>query len=91
MNLAFLLNFVKVIYVVFYCQLILLFQEKSGENGNVNTSVILVHKLVSVLESIEKLPIYLYDSPGSCYGLQVCFRFVISVYGSVAFNLLGLW
>ncbi|XP_075224551.1 ubiquitin fusion-degradation 4-like isoform X4 [Lycorma delicatula] len=50
------------------------FKEKSGENGNVNTSVILVHKLVSVLESIEKLPVYLYDSPGSCYGLQILTR-----------------
>lgn len=31
----------------------------------------LVRKLVSVLESIEKLPVYTYDSPGTGYGLQV--------------------
>jgi hypothetical protein len=29
----------------------------------------LLHKLVSLLESIEKLPLYLYDAPGS-YNLQ---------------------
>ncbi|XP_054264078.1 E3 ubiquitin-protein ligase HECTD1-like [Macrosteles quadrilineatus] len=50
------------------------FKDKAGENGNVNTAMILVHKLVSVLESIEKMPIYLYDSPGSCYGLQILTR-----------------
>ncbi|XP_053207496.1 E3 ubiquitin-protein ligase HECTD1-like isoform X2 [Panonychus citri] len=31
----------------------------------------LVPKLVAVLESIEKLPVYIYDSPGSGYGLQI--------------------
>lgn len=36
-----------------------------------SSAKILVHKLVSVLESIEKLPVYLYDTPGSGYGLQV--------------------
>lgn len=36
-----------------------------------NSAKILVQKLVSVLESIEKLPVYLYDTPGSGYGLQV--------------------
>ncbi|XP_046664774.1 E3 ubiquitin-protein ligase HECTD1 isoform X3 [Homalodisca vitripennis] len=50
------------------------FKEKAGENENVNTAMILVHKLVSVLESIEKMPVYLYDSPGSCYGLQILTR-----------------
>ena len=30
-----------------------------------------MHKLISVLESIEKLPVYIYDPPGSGYGLQV--------------------
>lgn len=34
----------------------------------------LVRKLVSVLESIEKLPIYLYDSSTSGYGLQILTR-----------------
>lgn len=49
-------------------------QEKVDDNENVNTAIILVHKLVSVLESIEKVPVLLYDSPGSCYGLQVSSR-----------------
>ncbi|XP_058125549.1 E3 ubiquitin-protein ligase Ufd4 isoform X1 [Anopheles coustani] len=40
---------------------------KSGKN----TASILVQKLVAVLESIEKLPIYIYDSPGGSYGLQI--------------------
>ncbi|XP_026465706.1 E3 ubiquitin-protein ligase Ufd4 isoform X4 [Ctenocephalides felis] len=35
---------------------------------------ILVQKLVSVLESIEKLPIYTYDTPGTGYGLQILTR-----------------
>ena len=34
-------------------------------------SVMLIRKLVAVLESIERLPMFLYDSPGSSYGLQV--------------------
>lgn len=46
------------------------FQTKDT-NKEPNSAKILVHKLVSVLESIEKLPVYLYDTPGSGYGLQV--------------------
>lgn len=34
-------------------------------------SVAFVRKLISVLESIEKLPVFVYDAPGSSYGLQV--------------------
>ena len=34
-------------------------------------TVALVRKLVLVLESIEKLPVYTYDTTGSGYGLQV--------------------
>lgn len=41
-----------------------------SKNGK-NTAGILVQKLVSVLESIEKLPIYMYDSPGGSFGLQI--------------------
>lgn len=41
-------------------------------NKEHNSAKILVHKLISVLESIEKLPVYLYDTPGLGYGLQVC-------------------
>ncbi|XP_053980010.1 E3 ubiquitin-protein ligase HECTD1 isoform X2 [Hylaeus volcanicus] len=43
-------------------------------NKEYNSAKILVHKLVSVLESIEKLPVYLYDTPGSGYGLQILTR-----------------
>ncbi|XP_076765916.1 ubiquitin fusion-degradation 4-like isoform X3 [Xylocopa sonorina] len=43
-------------------------------NKEHNSAKILVHKLVSVLESIEKLPVYLYDTPGSGYGLQILTR-----------------
>lgn len=50
------------------------FKKKGGDAGNVNFAAILVHKLVSVLESIEKLPVYLYESPGSCFGLQILTR-----------------
>ncbi|XP_065207160.1 E3 ubiquitin-protein ligase HECTD1 isoform X3 [Planococcus citri] len=39
-----------------------------------NSAAILVHKLISVLESIEKLPVYIYDPPGSGYGLQTLTR-----------------
>uniref|UniRef100_A0A1Y1M238 E3 ubiquitin-protein ligase n=1 Tax=Photinus pyralis TaxID=7054 RepID=A0A1Y1M238_PHOPY len=48
------------------------FKEKSNEEQN--SLAILVHKLIAVLESIEKLPVYLYDSPGSGYGLQILTR-----------------
>jgi len=41
------------------------------EMGKDELAEALVKKLVSVLESIEKLPIYMYDSPGTCYGLQI--------------------
>lgn len=46
------------------------FQSRDTAKGD-NFAKILVQKLVSVLESIEKLPVYLYDTPGSGYGLQV--------------------
>lgn len=36
-----------------------------------NTASILVQKLVAVLESTEKLPVFVYDAPGSGYGLQI--------------------
>jgi len=48
-----------------------LVQNRDGDGDSINSATILVHKLVSVLESIEKLPVYLYDTPGSGYGLQV--------------------
>ncbi|XP_011314687.1 E3 ubiquitin-protein ligase HECTD1 isoform X8 [Fopius arisanus] len=48
------------------------FRSKDTNDGN--SAKILVQKLVSVLESIEKLPVYLYDTPGSGYGLQILTR-----------------
>ena len=39
--------------------------------SSVPLAVALVRKLVAVLESIDKLPVYTYDSPGAGYGLQV--------------------
>ncbi|EDW64541.1 E3 ubiquitin-protein ligase Ufd4 [Drosophila virilis] len=36
-----------------------------------NTASILIQKLVAVLESTEKLPLFLYDAPGTGYGLQI--------------------
>lgn len=37
-------------------------------------AVALVRKLIAVLESIERLPLHLYDTPGSSYNLQVTFH-----------------
>nr|XP_014275679.1 E3 ubiquitin-protein ligase HECTD1 isoform X5 [Halyomorpha halys] len=51
-----------------------LFKSKVQDGGNQRAAVILVHKLVSVLESIEKLPLYQYENPGSCFGLQILTR-----------------
>ena len=44
------------------------------ELGSEELSAALVKKLIAVLESLEKLPVYLYDSPGSSYGLQILTR-----------------
>lgn len=52
------------------------FRNKTNEEENESISI-LVHKLIAVLESIEKLPVYLYDNPssaGSGYGLQILTR-----------------
>ncbi|KAL3265554.1 hypothetical protein HHI36_009759 [Cryptolaemus montrouzieri] len=48
------------------------FKNKSCDDHSSVT--ILVHKLISVLESIEKLPVYLYDSPGYGHSLQILTR-----------------
>lgn len=47
---------------------------KAKDTNDGNSAKVLVQKLVSVLESIEKLPVYLYDTPGSGYGLQILTR-----------------
>ncbi|KAJ6649764.1 E3 ubiquitin-protein ligase Ufd4 [Pseudolycoriella hygida] len=47
-------------------------QNRASKDDDVrNTASILVQKLVSVLESTEKLPVFMYDAPGSGYGLQI--------------------
>lgn len=48
-----------------------IFGEGTESNNAKNTASILIQKLVSVLESTEKLPVYLYDAPGTSYGLQI--------------------
>lgn len=48
------------------------FKQRPSEGKS--SASILVQKLIAVLESIEKLPVYLYDTPGSGYGLQILTR-----------------
>ena len=43
-------------------------------NNNQNCLLILIKKLVTVLENVEKLPIYLYDGQSSVFGLQMLTR-----------------
>ncbi|XP_035233746.1 LOW QUALITY PROTEIN: E3 ubiquitin-protein ligase HECTD1-like, partial [Stegodyphus dumicola] len=50
------------------------FSEQVSSVSNTLPSVALVQKLVAVLESIEKLPVYLYDTNGSGNGLQILTR-----------------
>lgn len=47
---------------------------KENDEGGKGTTAVLVQKLIAVLESIEKLPVYLYDNPGAAYGLQILTR-----------------
>lgn len=42
-----------------------------GGHRSIPPAVALVRKLVAVLESIERLPVYSYDSSSAGYGLQV--------------------
>ncbi|XP_037958310.1 E3 ubiquitin-protein ligase Ufd4 isoform X2 [Teleopsis dalmanni] len=46
-------------------------KDRDEEDINKTTANILVQKLVAVLESTEKLPVYVYDAPGTGYGLQI--------------------
>ncbi|VVC42226.1 Hypothetical protein CINCED_3A002842 [Cinara cedri] len=50
------------------------FKEKKNEKNVETCASVLVHKLISVLESIERLPVYLYESPGAFHGLQILSR-----------------
>jgi E3 ubiquitin-protein ligase HECTD1 len=57
-----------------------------------NTATILVQKLVAVLESIEKLPVHLYDSPIGGYGIQILtkrLRFRLERSGDTLFDRSG--
>ncbi|XP_072425082.1 E3 ubiquitin-protein ligase HECTD1 isoform X5 [Chiloscyllium punctatum] len=47
------------------------FSENEDEESQ--PAVALVRKLIAVLESIERLPLHLYDTPGSSYNLQSAF------------------
>ena len=46
-------------------------KERNFDGAKINPGMALVKKLVSVLETIEKLPVLLYESSGANYGLQV--------------------
>ncbi|KAG5675368.1 hypothetical protein PVAND_005277 [Polypedilum vanderplanki] len=57
-----------------------------------STASILIQKLVAVLESIEKLPVYLYDSPIGGYGIQILtkrLRFRLERSGDTLFDRSG--
>uniref|UniRef100_UPI00358E560E E3 ubiquitin-protein ligase HECTD1-like n=1 Tax=Myxine glutinosa TaxID=7769 RepID=UPI00358E560E len=47
---------------------------KTDGDGGSHLAKALVRKLISVLESIERLPLYQYDMPGTVYNLQVLTR-----------------
>ncbi|XP_069182470.1 E3 ubiquitin-protein ligase HECTD1 isoform X17 [Procambarus clarkii] len=49
-------------------------EESATISSSVSPGTQLVRKLVSVLESAEKLPLYIYDVPGAGSGLQVLSR-----------------
>lgn len=54
-----------------------IFAEIFGEESAawpVSPAVLLVRKIVAVLESVEKLPHYFYETPGSSFGLQLLNR-----------------
>ncbi|XP_058522281.1 E3 ubiquitin-protein ligase HECTD1 isoform X9 [Ochotona princeps] len=45
-----------------------------NEDDESRPAVALIRKLIAVLESIERLPLHLYDAPGSTYNLQILTR-----------------
>ncbi|XP_056283262.1 E3 ubiquitin-protein ligase HECTD1 isoform X2 [Pseudoliparis swirei] len=45
-----------------------------NEDDESRPAVALIRKLIAVLESIERLPLHLYDMPGSTYNLQILTR-----------------
>ncbi|XP_055309566.1 E3 ubiquitin-protein ligase Ufd4 isoform X3 [Sitodiplosis mosellana] len=55
----------------FHKQRVAIFKQCILNNAKNDTASMLVQKLVAVLESTEKLPVYVYDGHGSGYGLQI--------------------
>lgn len=55
----------------FHKQRVAIFKQCILNTMKSDTASILVQKLVAVLESTEKLPVYVYDGHGSGYGLQI--------------------
>uniref|UniRef100_A0A673IW01 E3 ubiquitin-protein ligase n=1 Tax=Sinocyclocheilus rhinocerous TaxID=307959 RepID=A0A673IW01_9TELE len=45
-----------------------------NEDDESRPAVALIRKLIAVLESIERLPLHLYDTPGATYNLQILTR-----------------
>ncbi|XP_062824303.1 E3 ubiquitin-protein ligase HECTD1 isoform X9 [Anolis carolinensis] len=45
-----------------------------NEDDESRPAIALIRKLIAVLESIERLPLHLYDTPGSTYNLQILTR-----------------
>ncbi|XP_051578204.1 E3 ubiquitin-protein ligase HECTD1-like isoform X5 [Myxocyprinus asiaticus] len=45
-----------------------------NEDDESRPAVALIRKLIAVLESIERLPLHLFDTPGSTYNLQILTR-----------------
>ncbi|PIK60002.1 putative E3 ubiquitin-protein ligase HECTD1 isoform X1 [Apostichopus japonicus] len=50
------------------------FKSSSNDDDDSSSAIVLVRKLIAVLESIEKLPLFLYDAAGAACGLQVLTR-----------------
>lgn len=67
---------ISICYFITYLSHVII-QEKRNEKNTESCASVLVQKLISVLESIERLPVYLYESPGAFHGLQVNIIYLI--------------
>ncbi|CAB1331149.1 unnamed protein product [Coregonus sp. 'balchen'] len=54
--------------------IVVLKDENTISPYEIRPAVALIRKLLAVLESIERLPLHLYDTPGSTYNLQILTR-----------------
>lgn len=68
--------YISICYFITYLSHVII-QEKRNEKNTESCASVLVQKLISVLESIERLPVYLYESPGAFHGLQVNIIYLI--------------